>query len=538
MSQNLDLGITGMTCEHCARTVEKALRAVPGVLAAEVSWPERRARIQASADLDPAALGRAVTAAGYGIGDGDYHGGSLHVAIIGSGSAAFAAALRLVEGGARVTMIEAGTLGGTCVNVGCVPSKIFIRAAQTAHILQAHPVAGLEHHRSRVDRRAMQAQQQARVEALRQAKYQRVLEVHPQITLRRGRARFLDRQHLEIADGSGRKDVVSADRVLIATGSRPAIPPIRGLDQTPYWTSTEALAATEIPRRLLVIGASIVALELAQAFARLGSSVTILARSTLLSQLDSEIGKALKTILEGEGLDIRLHSQPDSVHYRDGQFHTRLGEADLISDALLVATGRRANTDDLGLEALGVACNAQGAIAVDSAMRSTVAGIFAAGDCSTLPQYVYVAAAAGTRAAVNMLGGDAQLDLAVLPAVVFTDPQVATVGLDEKAARAAGHRVTVRRLNLDQVPRALANFDTRGFIKMVADADTDRLLGVQVLAAEGGELIQTAAVALRAGWRIEDLASMLFPYLTMVEGLKLCAQTFTKDVSELSCCAG
>ena len=538
MSQSLDLGITGMTCEHCARTVEKALCAVPGVLSAQVSWPERKAHIRASEDLDPAALGRAVTAAGYGIGGEGSPAGARHFAVIGSGSAAFAAALRLVEGGARVTMIEAATLGGTCVNVGCVPSKIFIRAAQIAHCQQDHPVAGLERHRPQIDRQAMQAQQQARVEELREAKYSHVLEIHPAVELRHGHARLLDSKSLEIEGSDGQRETLRVDGILIATGSRAQIPPIAGLDQTPYWTSTEALAATQIPRRLVVIGASIVALELAQAFARLGSRVTILARSTLLSQLDPELGAELKKVLEDEGLDIRLHSQPDAVRYAEGVFHIRLGDTDLVSDALLVATGRRANTDDLGLERLGVDCDARGAIRVDSGLRTNIAGVFAAGDCSTLPQYVYVAAAAGTRAAINMLGGEAQLDLGVLPAVVFTDPQVATVGLDARAAGAAGHKVKVRRLDLDQVPRALANFDTRGFIKMVADADTDRLLGVQVLAAEGGELIQTAAVALRAGWRVADLAGMLFPYLTMVEGLKLCAQTFTKDVSELSCCAG
>ena len=155
-----------------------------------------------------------------------------------------------------------------------------------------------------------------------------------------------------------------------------------------------------------------------------------------------------------------------------------------------------------------------------------------------LPEYVYVAAAAGTRAAVNMLGGSEPLDLSVVPGVVFTDPQISTVGLDESAARDKRFRVDTRTLSLENVPRALANFDTRGFIKLVADAETGRLLGVQAVASQAGELIQTAALAIRAQMTVHDLANQLFPYLTMVEGLKLAAQTFTKDVTQLSCCAG
>ncbi|MGH8573659.1 MAG: mercury(II) reductase, partial [Gammaproteobacteria bacterium] len=159
-------------------------------------------------------------------------------------------------------------------------------------------------------------------------------------------------------------------------------------------------------------------------------------------------------------------------------------------------------------------------------------------DCTTQPQFVYVAAAAGTRAAINMMGGEAALDLSAVPEVVFTDPQVATVGLTAAQANKLGFQVDNRTLSLDNVPRALANFDTRGFIKLVAEHGSGRLLGAQVLAPEGGEIIQTAALAVRHRLTVRDLAEQLFPYLTMVEGVKLCAQTFTRDLTQLSCCAG
>lgn len=210
----------------------------------------------------------------------------------------------------------------------------------------------------------------------------------------------------------------------------------------------------------------------------------------------------------------------------------------LRADKLLVATGRAHNTAALNLSAAGSTTDAQGAIQVDETLCTIVPHIFAAGDCTDKPQFVYVAAAAGTRAAINMTGGEARLDLAAMPVVVFTEPQVATVGLNEVQAQLAGLYVQSRTLSLEDVPRALVNFETQGFVKLVAEKGTGRLLGAQVVAPEAGELIQSAALAIRAGMTVQELADQLFPYLTMVEGLKLCAQTFFKDVNQLSCCAG
>jgi mercuric reductase len=208
------------------------------------------------------------------------------------------------------------------------------------------------------------------------------------------------------------------------------------------------------------------------------------------------------------------------------------------ADQVLVATGRAPNTGGLGLDAVAVTLDGRGAIVVDDHMRTSAPDISAAGDCTDHPQFVYVAASAGTRAAINMTGGDASLDLTTMPAVVFTDPQVATVGLNDEEAHVRDVETDSRTLPLDAVPRALVNFDTRGFIKLVAETGTGRLLGAQLVAPEAGEVIQAAALAIRARMTVHDLADQLFPYLAMVEGLKLAAQTFTKDVSQLSCCAG
>lgn len=463
----------------------------------------------------------------------------LHVAIIGSGSGAFASAIKAADGGAKVTIIEgADMIGGCCVNVGCVPSKILIRAAQLAHQQRKNPFDGLENNHPQISRLLLAHQQTSRVEELRRAKYENILDKNPALSLLKGYASFKDESTLLIKKHDGSVEELHADRILIATGSTPTIPPINGLADTPYWTSTEALFSEETPDNLIVIGSSVVALEIAQAYARLGSNVTIMARHTLLYAEDSLLGEKLTECFEKEGIRVLNNTQASNVSHDGNQFSLDTNEGTLEADKLLISTGRHANTAQLGLENVGVKTEKNGAIVVNEKMETSAPNIYAAGDCSNMPQFVYVAAAAGSRAAINMTGGDTKLDLSTMPAVIFTDPQVATVGLTEEQAITGGFDVISRVLDMENVPRALANFETDGFIKLVADKPTGRILGAQILAHEGGELIQSAALAIHNKMTVEDLAGQLFPYLTMVEGLKLCAQTFNKDVSELSCCAG
>ena len=544
------LSVTGMTCTGCADHVEKALKALPAVTHVEVNYPQAVARISSAGPLRLEELNAALPknyrlavpssppASAAVPGGGSLERG-LRIAIIGTGGAAMAGALKAAERGAQVTVIERGRVGGTCVNIGCVPSKIMIRAAHVAHLRRQSPFdAGIAASAPVIRRDRLLMQQQGRVDELRHAKYEGILETNPNIELLHGEARFRNAQTLVVRKTTGDEIEVSFDRCLIATGASPAMPPIAGLNETPCWTSTEALVSDTIPPRLAVIGSSVVALELAQAFVRLGSQVTILARSTLFSREDPAIGEAITAAFRDEGVVLREHAQTSHVAYTDKVFVLSTTEGEVHADQLLVATGRSPNTRGLGLEAVGVAVNAQGAILIDHGMRTSATHIYAAGDCTDQPQFVYVAAAAGTRAAVNMTGGEAALDLTTMPAVVFTDPQVATVGLSEVEARLAGIETDSRTLTLDNVPRALVNFDTRGFIKLVAEAGSGRLIGVQAVTAEAGEIIQTAAIAIRARMTVQELADQLFPYLTMVEGLKLAAQTFTKDVKQLSCCAG
>ena len=573
-----DLKITGMTCNSCAVHVKDALEKVPGVHSAVVSYAQGTAQLATDVGTPLAALTTAVAKLGYratvadvtvagpddeydktqrslGLGNKpgenkprekrssgdktDGHKGVLRIAIIGSGGAAMAAALKAGEQGALVTLIERGAIGGTCVNIGCVPSKIMIRAAHIAQLRRESPFdAGILATSPTILYAQLLAQQQARVAELRHAKYENVLDNSPAITLVRGMARFKNAQTLLVKKADGSDKEIVADHVLIATGRSPAIPNMPGLKHTPYWTSTDALAAAELPQHLIVYGGSVVALELAQAFRRLGAQVTLIARSGLLSKEDPALGKGLKPILEAEGMRIVADTEVKNVLFDGRLFKLDIGVEILSGDKLLVATGRTPNTAGLDLDQAYVKTDTSGAIIIDDRMRTSMPHIYAAGDCTNQPQFVYVAAAAGTRAAINMTGGDATLDLSTLPAVMFTDPQVATVGLNEVQARHAGIKTDSRTLTFDNVPRALVNFDTRGFIKLVTDASSGRLIGVQALAPEAGELIQSAALAIRARMSVQELADQLFPYLTMVESLKLAAQTFFKDVKQLSCCAG
>ncbi|AHZ73450.1 Mercuric ion reductase (plasmid) [Pseudomonas mandelii JR-1] len=557
------LQIVGMTCASCVEHVKDALEKIPGVHQADVSYASGKAELKADEGVSREQMQAAVEALGYraafedstiqarpglldkargwlsgstGAGKED---GRLHIAVIGSGGAAMAAALKAVEGGARVTLIERGIIGGTCVNVGCVPSKIMIRAAHVAHLRRESPFdAGLSATTPTVLRERLLAQQQDRVDELRHAKYEGILESTPAISVLRGTARFQDGHTLRVELAEGGERIVTFDRCLVATGASSAVPPIPGLKDTPYWTSDEALASDTIPKRLAVIGSSVVAVELAQAFARLGSRVSILARSGLFFREDPAIGEAVTAAFRMEGIEVLEQTQASQVSHANGEFVLTTNHGELRADQLLIATGRLPNTQGMNLDGAGVKLDERGGIQIDQGMRTSAADIYAAGDCTDQPQFVYVAAAAGTRAAINMTGGEAKLNLDVMPAVVFTDPQVATVGYSEAEAQHAGLETDSRTLTLDNVPRALANFDTRGFIKLVAEAGSGRLLGVQAVTPEAGEIIQTAAIAIRARMTVQELADQLFPYLTMVEGLKLAAQTFNKDVKQLSCCAG
>jgi mercuric reductase len=461
---------------------------------------------------------------------------SYDLAVIGAGSAGFSAAITAAETGARVALIGAGTIGGTCVNVGCVPSKALIRAVESLHHAGAAArFDGIEAEARVTDWAATIAQKQALVEELRAAKYADVLPRHENVDYVEGRATFDDDGRLTV-DGS----LFPAAKVIIATGSRPHVPAIPGIEDVGTLDSTTALELSALPASMIVLGAGYIGVELAQLFARAGVAVTLVSRRGVLPEAEPEVSEALTGYLADEGIRVVRANGYDRISNGDNHITLHLSDGQaLTSERLVRATGRVPNSDGLNLAAAGVAVDARGGIQTDPQMRTGNQNIWAAGDVTGLDQFVYMAAYGAKIAARNAVAGEARsYDNATMPWVVFSDPQVAGVGLSEAQAHAAGHEVLTSVLPLDAVPRALAARDTRGLIKLVAEAGSKRLLGAQIMAPEGADSIQTAAMALKAGLTYEELGDTIMPYLTTVEGLKLAAQTFEKDVAALSCCAG
>jgi mercuric reductase len=550
--RELSIEVRGMTCDHCERSVSKALRSVPGIQQIlEVSHAGAFARVTAGPEVTADRIELAVARAGYRarvkdrpqspespavISQGQ---GEFDLVIVGGGSAGFAAAIKAADLGARVAMAEGGTLGGTCVNVGCVPSKTLIRAAEAQHRREHHGFHGIPTTDGRPDWPTVRAEKDALVAELRQTKYGNVLRSYESVTLFEQRAEITSGHSVRLADDR----TITAGKILVTTGASPWAAPIPGLTDVGYLDNVTAMALERLPESLIVIGASAVGLELAQMFARLGVKVTVLeALPRVVPAEDPDVGNALGDYLREEGLDVYAGVQIQqvgragdryTVSFKDGS-KPRAARA----EQLLVATGRWANTTGFGLETVGVTLGKKGEIVVNTFLQTANPDIYAAGDVLGDPMFVYVAAYGGTLAAENALTGNVRrYDLTALPKVTFTDPAVASVGLTEDQARAQGIEPLVSKLPLEHVPRALAARDTRGFVKLVADAANKKIIGAHILAAEAGEMITEPVLAIKLGLTIEDLTSTFHPYLTLSEGIKLAAQTFTKDVAKLSCCA-
>lgn len=458
------------------------------------------------------------------------------LAIVGSGGAAFAAAITAREADARVVMIERGTLGGTCVNVGCVPSKTLLRGSEIHHLAGHDPFVGLATRAGDVDLAAFVGQKDDLVRRLRREKYADLITAYGWDYLP-GEASFADAHALQV-DGR----VIRAAKVVVATGTHPHVPPIQGLADAGYLTSTTALELKRVPESLVVIGAGYVALELGQLFRRLGSQVTLVQRSPrLLKDQEPEVGEALAHALANEGIALvtgasyrRIEGGPDGRRV----VLTVDGTERVVEGAeILVATGRDPSVDALELDRAGVRLGTAGEITIDRFGRTSNPDVYAAGDVTGGPQYVYVAAYEGKLAAENALHGDRRLlDLRVVPGVIFTTPAVATVGLTEARAQAEGYAVKTSVLPTAAVPRAIVNHDPRGVFKLVADARSERLLGAHVVADGAGDVIYAVVLAVQFKLKVKDLTETLAPYLTMAEGLRLAAQAFGRDVSKLSCC--
>ena len=551
MNNIIELKIKGMTCDSCASHVSKALASVNGVETVKVNgWQSGHATVNLKEKTDSKELIDAVKKAGYGAeiekafiteenknsfaGKTDYD-----LIIIGGGSAAFAAAIKASELEKKTLMINEGLpIGGTCVNVGCVPSKTLIRTAEQLHAANHPNFSSINPGDNKIDFKKVIRQKTELVEGLRQHKYVDVLQDDPNVKIIKSYGKLIDKNTVE-ADGQK----FSAKNILIAAGSTTFFPDLPGLKESGYLTNDTLYELGKLPEHLIVIGGRYIALENAQMFARLGSKVTILQRSLrILPDEMPDISEKLKDYLEEEGIEIKTGVKIKSIEKHKGKVKITASvknEDDTIEGThLFVATGRKGNTRNLGLEELGIELHKNSFIKTNDFMQTSIPNIYAAGDVTGEYLFVYSAAYEGSLAVGNMFSENkTEKDYSVFPWVIFTDPQVAGVGMDENQAYDNKIDYEVSTIQLKDVPRSIAARNTKGFIKLIRNKENDKLIGARILASEGSELLMEISLAIKYGVKVKELKQMFHPYLTLSEGVKLAAISFDKDVKKLSCCA-
>jgi len=461
------------------------------------------------------------------------------IIILGSGSTAFAAALRAQALGSRVTMIEKSAPGGTCINWGCIPSKTLIHSAlfrQEARLGEALGVGTLP---GVVDWERLGKHKNRVVKGLRKSKYLDVLQMVPDLRLIKGTGQFIGPRTVAVGD-----HVLTSDKILIATGGFPLLLDLPGLNSVNYLTSRSALLLKKFPSSLIIVGGGVIAVEMGQMFTRMGTTVRVLEHGKrILSRMELEPVQAVQKALQKEGmkfmLDVKILGISQSgngvavVVESNGQRKT------FRAEKLLLAAGTAPSSRGIGLEKVGVEVNDRGFITVDDQMRTTAPGIWAAGDVTGGMMIATVGAREGIVAVDNMLNPDCscRIDYTSLPMAIFTDPEIGIVGYTEESARKAGYRVITNTIPVSAIPKAQVTGHIAGAIKMVAEEGSGRLLGVHLACHRGADIINEAALAIRCRITVSDLANTTHVYPSMAEGLRLCAQGFTRDISKLSCCA-
>jgi mercuric reductase len=543
--ETIKLSIKGMTCDGCAKGIEKNVASLNGISQNEVNYQKGEGdfSFDASKSSKNDIINEIEKSGHYKVvNDSNSNNNHFDLIIVGGGSAAFSAAIKAESLGLTTLMVNAGLdFGGTCVNVGCVPSKNLIRAAETAYHATHSNFKGVEPKGVTIDFKQVIKDKKALVAALQQQKYMDVVSDFKNLTMLQGWAKFIDQKTI-IVDG---KDTYTAIKFIIATGATTNIPNIEGLNEVGYLTNVSLFDLEEKPESLTIMGAGYIGLEIAMAYNRLGVRVRI------IEFTDRPLRSQTKDITDVLGLQMKQEGIEMFPNYRAVKFEKR--GADIViyckrpdgsitelveKGKLLVATGTKPNTSNLGLENIDLNRDSKGRIIVNNKMETNLSNIYAAGDVANTHAFVYTAASEGNTAVINAFtGANKALDYNSLPWVVFTDPQIAGAGMDEIEAEKEGIPFEVSKLDLTHVPRALAAQDTRGFVKLIRNKETDKLIGARIIAPEGGELIQQLSMAIKFGISVKDLADSFYPYLTLGESIKLAAITFGKDIAKLSCCA-
>jgi dihydrolipoamide dehydrogenase len=438
--------------------------------------------------------------------------------VIGAGQAGTPLSQKLADQGWTVALIEKEHLGGTCVNTGCTPTKTMVASAQVAHYARLAANWGVHAEAVRVDLPSVVARKDRIVEQWRSG-LEKKTAARKNLHLYRGAARFVQPHRIRV-----NQEEIEGERIFINTGARPAIPSLRGLDRIDYLTNASIMQLRELPKHLLVVGGGYIGLEFGQMFRRFGSDVTVVHRGDhLLPREDPDVTLELQKALEKEGIRFLLGARLTGADQQDGQVvlqvETGGGSETVRGSHLLIATGRRPNTDDLGLEAAGVQVTPQGFIKVNGRLETNVPGVWALGDVKGGPAFTHISYNDHQIVYANLIEGkNLNTDRRLVPYSVFTDPQLGRVGLTEQEARAAGHKLKVGKIPMAWVARAIERDETAGLMKVVVDAATDQILGAAILSAEGGELVQILEFVMLAGAPYTLLKGAIYIHPTLAEG--------------------
>jgi pyruvate/2-oxoglutarate dehydrogenase complex dihydrolipoamide dehydrogenase (E3) component len=439
--------------------------------------------------------------------------------VIGSGQGGNPLAYALAERGWSVALVEKVHLGGTCINTGCTPTKTMVASAQVAHYARNASRWGVKVDNVRVDLPAVVARKNAVVERFRGGHEKRVVD-HKTLRLYRNHARFVGPHAVQVGD-----DTIESDKIFLDTGARPETPRLAGLDAVGYLTNETILNLEELPEHLLVLGGGYIGLEFGQMFRRFGSRVTVIhVGDQLLAREDADTAREVQKVLEAEGMEFRLKSTPRGVAKKDGRISVTIESGQQSSTItgthLLVATGRRPNTDDLGLEKAGVAVDSRGYIKVNNRMETGVPGIWALGDVKGGPAFTHISYNDYQILWANIIEGrNLTIENRYLPYALFIDPQLGRVGMTEKEARASGLKLKMGTYPMAYVARAIERGETSGLMKIIVDAETDRILGATILGSEGGEVVQILGALILAGAPYTVLKGAVYIHPTLAEGL-------------------
>jgi pyruvate/2-oxoglutarate dehydrogenase complex dihydrolipoamide dehydrogenase (E3) component len=443
------------------------------------------------------------------------------VIIIGTGQAGVPLATRLAAAGKRVVIVERGNAGGTCVNIGCTPTKTLVASARAAHVARTAARLGVHTGELKIDFAAVMARKDSVVARWRSGVEHHLAAAGDQLRFIHGHARFVGARSIEV---NGER--YQAEKIVINVGARSAVPKLAGLESVPHLDSAKLLGLRELPERLLILGAGYIACEMGQMFRRFGAEVTLVAPSArVLPREDEAVSEALAGVFKAEGIQLELGKHVQEVAHVDDGVELRFAPSDdgtaLRGSHLLIATGRTPNTSDLGCDAGNVTLDAQGQIVVDERYETSQPGVFAVGDCVPGPQFTHVSWD-DHRVLFNILSGQparARTDRLV-PYTVFTDPQVAGVGLSEQAARERGIEVEVASMPFGNIARAIETDETAGVVKVLIDPKTERIVGAFIVGVDAGELIHVFSVLMQAKASARAIVDGEFVHPTFAEGLQ------------------